>query len=242
MDGKTDTPDAVPVGPPATLIQTSTVALRPPIPGNHPDRDRTPIAATAPRTTGATGVGGDLESYVDRLEAQLDNEITGLNTTHDSDNDHNSQKSDSVDYDAVDTDNEENSTTNDNSPDDVIDGDAADTDNDNEKAVPDMTNGPTPTVVGGHALQRRLMRNYRHLKGHDGDGLLPTVTRLEEFGRGVQRHDSHLILQSVVMSQYSMKQGIKIFDDKGKQAVLTELQQLHDRDVGEPVDKKHNGK
>ena len=83
------------------------MALQPPIPGNHPDRDCTPISATASRTTGATGVGGDLKSYVDRLEAQLNNGISGLDTTQDSDNDHNSQKYDSVDYDAADTDNEE---------------------------------------------------------------------------------------------------------------------------------------
>ena len=167
---------------------------------------------------------------MDRLEAQLDDEISGLDTTHDTDND--SQQSDSVDHDATDTNNAENSTTNDNVQDDVIDGDAADTNNDNEEDVPDKTNDPTPTVVGGHALRSRRTRNYRHLKGQDGDGSLPTVARHEEFGRGVRRHDSHLILQNVVMSQYSMKQGIKRFGEKGKQAVLKELQQLHDRDVG----------
>ena len=57
-DGKTDTPDAVPDGPLSTIIQTPTMTLRPPISGNHPGRDRTPIAATPPRNTGATGVGG----------------------------------------------------------------------------------------------------------------------------------------------------------------------------------------
>ena len=98
-----------------------------------------------------------------------------------------------------------------------------------------MTNGSTPTLVGGHALRSRRTRNYRHLKGQDGDGSLPTVARPEEFGHGVRIHDSHLILKNVVMSQYSMKQGIKRFGDKGKHAVLNELQQLHDRDVGEPV-------
>ena len=121
LDGETDTPDAVPASPPATIIQTPTMTLRPPISGNHPNIDRTPITATPPRTTGDTGVGGgDLESYVDRLEAQLDDEIYGLDTTHDTDND--SQQSDSVDHDANDTNNEENSTINDNAPDDVSDG------------------------------------------------------------------------------------------------------------------------
>ena len=43
------------------------------------------------------------------------------------------------------------------------------------------------------------------------------------------------------MLQYNMKQGVKTFGDKGKQAVLNELQQLHDRDVGEPVHKNAMG-
>jgi hypothetical protein len=38
------------------------------------------------------------------------------------------------------------------------------------------------------------------------------------------------------LTQYNLKQGIKRFGDKGKTAVLDELQQLYDRDVMEPVD------
>jgi hypothetical protein len=36
------------------------------------------------------------------------------------------------------------------------------------------------------------------------------------------------------MTQFSMKQGIKEFGDAGVDAVLKELQQLHDRQVLEP--------
>jgi hypothetical protein len=39
------------------------------------------------------------------------------------------------------------------------------------------------------------------------------------------------------MTQYNLKQGIKRYGDKGKAAVLVELQQLYDRVVMEPVDK-----
>jgi hypothetical protein len=39
------------------------------------------------------------------------------------------------------------------------------------------------------------------------------------------------------MTQYNMKQGIKKFGDKGKEAVLVELQQLYDRDVMTPINK-----
>ena len=38
-----------------------------------------------------------------------------------------------------------------------------------------------------------------------------------------------------------MKQGIKRFGNKDKQAVLNKLQQLHDQDVGKPVDKNTIG-
>jgi hypothetical protein len=39
------------------------------------------------------------------------------------------------------------------------------------------------------------------------------------------------------MTQYNLRQGIKTFGDQGKAAVLTELQQLHDRAVMNPVNK-----
>jgi hypothetical protein len=77
--------------------------------------------------------------------------------------------------------------------------------------------------------------NYRHLKGRDGDGSLPTIARPEEFRGG--RHQSHIILQNIVMTQYNLRQGIKKFGDQGKAAVLTELRQLYDRYVMNPVNK-----
>jgi hypothetical protein len=73
------------------------------------------------------------------------------------------------------------------------------------------------------------------LKGRDGDGSLPTVARPEEFKGG--RHQAHIILQSIIMTQYNLKQGIKKFGDQGKAAVLVELQQLYGRDVMRPVNK-----
>jgi hypothetical protein len=84
-------------------------------------------------------------------------------------------------------------------------------------------------------LRRRRIPSYGHLKGREGDGSLPTVARPEEFGG--RRHHANVILQSIIMTQYNLKQGIKKFDDKGKEAVLIELRQLHDRSVIEPVHK-----
>jgi hypothetical protein len=74
--------------------------------------------------------------------------------------------------------------------------------------------------------------NYSHLKGREGDGSLPTTARPQEFGANrISNNDAYLILESIVLTQYNLKQGIKKFGDKGKQALLNELQQLYDRDV-----------
>jgi hypothetical protein len=79
--------------------------------------------------------------------------------------------------------------------------------------------------------------NYSHLKGREGDGSLPTTARPQEFGADrISNNDTYLILESIVLTQYNLKQGIKKFGDKGKQSVLNELQQLYDRGVIEPID------
>jgi hypothetical protein len=44
----------------------------------------------------------------------------------------------------------------------------------------------------------------------------------------------HATLEETVMTQHSMKRGLKEFGDAGVNAVLKELQQLHDRKVLEP--------
>ncbi len=76
-------------------------------------------------------------------------------------------------------------------------------------------------------LRRNRRPSYRHLKGRDGDGSLPTVARPHKFK--VSKHQAHVILQSIIFTQYNLKQGIKKFGDDGKAAVLVELQQLYDR-------------
>ena len=53
--------------------------------------------------------------------------------------------------------------------------------------------------------------------------------------RGLRDYNRlHATLASTVMTQHSMKKGIKIFGEAGIEAVLQELQQLHDRKVLEP--------
>ena len=44
----------------------------------------------------------------------------------------------------------------------------------------------------------------------------------------------HTTLEHTVMLQHSVKKCLKVFGEAGTQAVLNELQQLHDRKVMEP--------
>jgi hypothetical protein len=118
----------------------------------------------------------------------------------------------------------------DSSDDDSSDDEDDDSSNDKEPEDEDEDdNASMPR------LRRNRTRTYRHLKGRDGDGSLPTIARPDEFQGG--RHQLHVILQSIVMTQYNLKQGIKKFGDQGKAAVLTELRQLYDRRVISPVNK-----
>ena len=43
-------------------------------------------------------------------------------------------------------------------------------------------------------------------------------------------HD-HAVLESIAMTQHSMKKGVKLFGQSGVDAILKELKQLHDRKV-----------
>jgi hypothetical protein len=103
-------------------------------------------------------------------------------------------------------------------------------DSESDKDAPDdAVAAPIPQ------LRRNRTPSYRHLKGCDSNGSLPTVAQTHEF-RG-SKHQAHVILQSIIFTQYALKQGIKKFGEGGKAAVLVELQHLYDRKVMRPVDK-----
>jgi hypothetical protein len=44
------------------------------------------------------------------------------------------------------------------------------------------------------------------------------------------------VMESTVLTQYSMANGLKEFGEKGVEAVMTEIKQLHDREVIIPVE------
>jgi hypothetical protein len=105
----------------------------------------------------------------------------------------------------------------------------------NDEAETDEPDGSDDNQPVPRLRPRNRKPSYGHLKGQDGDGSLPTIAWSEEFKGG--RHQSHVILQSIIMTQYNLKQGIKKFGNDGKAAVLDELQQLYDRRVLKPVNK-----
>jgi hypothetical protein len=84
-------------------------------------------------------------------------------------------------------------------------------------------------------LRRKKTPSFKHLKRCDGDGSLPTVAGPHKFRDG--KHQAHVILQTIILTQYNLKQGIKKFGDTGKAAVLVELQQLCDQSVMDSINK-----
>ena len=49
-------------------------------------------------------------------------------------------------------------------------------------------------------------------------------------------YDQNEVLRHTVLTQYTLKKGLQVFGPPGVEAVYKELQQLHQRKVGEPRD------
>jgi hypothetical protein len=49
-------------------------------------------------------------------------------------------------------------------------------------------------------------------------------------------HVEGVPIEHVAHAQYNVKQGLRLFRQRGIDAVLKEVQQLHDKDVLEPMD------
>jgi hypothetical protein len=199
---------------------------RPPIAttGVHAPGDTTTgVETPGVHTTEVETPGVDLETYVNELEAELDKEIAALDSDYDPNQSIDDQEADETQADATreqasaddvitDTNDEDNDANeSDNESDDegcttlpiVEDAYESDDESDNDGELPRLRRNRTPS--------------YKHLKGCAGNGSLPTVARPREFGG---RHQSHVILQSIILTQYNLKQGINKFGDDGKTAVL----------------------
>jgi hypothetical protein len=101
--------------------------------------------------------------------------------------------------------------------------------------VMDQLYGPRSST---HGLRPRKPRNYEHLHATSGEtrnesGILNTPYGIEPTAPRDYEH-MFATLAHTAMTQMSMKKGIKEFGKEGVDAVLVELQQLHDRKVLEP--------
>ena len=59
----------------------------------------------------------------------------------------------------------------------------------------------------------------------------PTYTRRKMGEQEVEEH----VLGLIMAHQYSMKKGIEIFGEKGEEATLKDLKQIHDMDTYTPI-------
>jgi hypothetical protein len=85
-----------------------------------------------------------------------------------------------------------------------MDAPADDTSDDGGSAY----NDNQPQIEPRPRLRQHRLPSYVNLKGRDGDGSLSTtVARPHELGG--RRYQAHMILQSIVMTQYNLKQGIQ---------------------------------
>jgi hypothetical protein len=104
------------------------------------------------------------------------------------------------------------------------DADVGDGADDAPNAAVDIEDGTD--LLGGADINEQMDQAYgTRTSGYD---LRPRHPR--DYGH------LHTTFESIVMTQHSMKKGIKLFGEAGVDAVLKELQQLHDRKVLEPKD------
>jgi hypothetical protein len=187
---------------------------------------------------------GNLEDFAYALESKLDAELAEIDSAYIPSDDGSSDDDPDTNVGATNSNEEVDMLGNTSGQQSTANMNAEGSDDEEETAplVPadakdsdDSDDDEEPAALPRFRRNRGL--SYTHLKGREGDGSLPTVARPEEFGASrVSQNEAFLILKSVVLTQYNLKQGIIQFGERGKNAVLDELQQFYDRDVMEPLD------
>jgi hypothetical protein len=88
-------------------------------------------------------------------------------------------------------------------------------------------NPPTVETVDEDMDVRYGERTGRH-------NLRPRRKPNEKYLRAIQPQDHselHAPLEHYAMTQHSVKKGLRLFGDAGKEAVFSEMQQLHEMEV-----------
>ena len=118
-------------------------------------------------------------------------------------------------------------------------GESNETEDHDTDQVMEQLYGPRSSA---HGLRPRKPRTYEHLHATAGDKPSRNASGLlnEPYGINptapVDYNHMFATLAHIATTQMSMKKGLKAFGEEGVDAVLAELQQLHDRKVLEPQD------
>ena len=96
--------------------------------------------------------------------------------------------------------------------------------------------GAPPTIMPGRTRQQTRVEGYVHVNDGDVDDLISILMQQREPGVQHPNDYSHNLpeLESVVMTQVNVKKGLKLFKERGVQAVSNEIKQMHDRNVMKP--------
>jgi Reverse transcriptase (RNA-dependent DNA polymerase) len=135
----------------------------------------------------------------------------------------------------------------DNDGNDIADGNNANDENENENEIIHDDEEELEPVTEDDTIDENeedeFDRDYDTITGED---IVDEATMGEKYGVRMSTHNLrprkprdyghlHTTLEHTVMTQYSVRKGLKIFGEAGVEAVLQELQQLHNRKVIRPV-------
>ncbi|CAB9512358.1 hypothetical protein SEMRO_532_G161430.1 [Seminavis robusta] len=85
-------------------------------------------------------------------------------------------------------------------------------------------------------LRQRKQREYsKHLYLAQPSDHTMTQVLMSQTGAPTEQIMTQFLLEHVAHTQYSVNKGLKVFGEPGAEAVIKEMKQLHDREVGQPV-------
>jgi Reverse transcriptase (RNA-dependent DNA polymerase) len=137
------------------------------------------------------------------------------------------------DDESDDDDDDEDDDNDDGNHGNFVDGNLEEDHNDDDEAIAEIDEG-TPTTGNDETEETDETETEDVMEFDDKYGARMSTHGLRPRKPRDYSH-LHTTLEHTVMTQYSVKKGLKVFGEAGVEAVLLELQQLHDRKVIRPV-------
>ena len=94
---------------------------------------------------------------------------------------------------------------------------------------------PTKQKTRKHKSCEQGNPHYNHNNKHDKI-IKPFLDAIASFNKEV--NEITYFINHVLLTQYSMRKGLKVFSDQGLSAIQKEMEQFHDLDVITPIDVK----